>query len=98
MNGLFSWSRTGIARYHWNHKTFEWVQTNVSTVTPRVVSGNRASFGPVTAASSAKIRWIYASGDFFEAETRLNKISVFSPYLKENTTLHHYKDQLVNAV
>jgi hypothetical protein len=21
-----------------------------------------------------------------------------SPYLKENTTLHHYKDQLVNAV
>jgi hypothetical protein len=22
----------------------------------------------------------------------------FSPYLKENTTLHHYKDQLVNAV
>jgi hypothetical protein len=22
----------------------------------------------------------------------------FSPYLKENTTLHYYKDQLVNAV
>jgi hypothetical protein len=22
----------------------------------------------------------------------------FSPYLKENTTLHHYKDQLGNAV
>jgi hypothetical protein len=21
-----------------------------------------------------------------------------SPYLKENTTLHHYKDQLVNVV
>jgi hypothetical protein len=24
--------------------------------------------------------------------------SSVSPYLKENTTLHHYKDQLVNAV
>jgi hypothetical protein len=23
---------------------------------------------------------------------------VFSPYRKENTTLHHYKDQLINAV
>jgi hypothetical protein len=31
-------------------------------------------------------------------EDRLNNIYEFSPYLKENTTLHHYKDQLVNAV
>jgi hypothetical protein len=30
----------------------------------------------------------------FEAEARLNK----SPYREENTTLHHYKDQLLNAV
>jgi hypothetical protein len=28
----------------------------------------------------------------------LNNIEEFSPYLKENTTFHHYKDQLVNAV
>jgi hypothetical protein len=28
----------------------------------------------------------------------LNNILEFSPYRKENTTLHHYKDQLVNAV
>jgi hypothetical protein len=34
----------------------------------------------------------------FEAEACLNVIQEFSPYLKENTTLHHYKDQLVNAV
>jgi hypothetical protein len=34
----------------------------------------------------------------FEDEARLNVIEEFSPYLKENTTLHHYKDQLVNAV
>jgi hypothetical protein len=34
----------------------------------------------------------------FEAEARLNVIYEFSPYLKENTILHHYKDQLVNAV
>jgi hypothetical protein len=34
----------------------------------------------------------------FEDEARLNVISESSPYLKENTTLHHYKDQLVNAV
>jgi hypothetical protein len=34
----------------------------------------------------------------FETECRLNIIWEFSPYLKENTTLHHYKDQLVNAV
>jgi hypothetical protein len=34
----------------------------------------------------------------FEAEARLNNIWEFSPYLKENTTLRHYKDQLVNAV
>jgi hypothetical protein len=33
-----------------------------------------------------------------EAEARLNNIKEFSPYRKENTTLHHYKDQLVNAV
>jgi hypothetical protein len=31
-------------------------------------------------------------------EARLNNICEFSPYLKENATLHHYKDQLVNAV
>jgi hypothetical protein len=30
--------------------------------------------------------------------TRLNYIKVFSPYRKENTALHHYKYQLVNAV
>jgi hypothetical protein len=34
----------------------------------------------------------------FKVETRLNSIQEFSPYLKENTTFHHYKDQLVNAV
>jgi hypothetical protein len=34
----------------------------------------------------------------FEAEARLNIFYQFSPYRKENTTLHHYKDQLVNAV
>jgi hypothetical protein len=34
----------------------------------------------------------------FKAEARLNNIYEFSPYRKENTTLHHYKDQLVNAV
>jgi hypothetical protein len=30
-------------------------------------------------------------------EARLNNTSEFSPYLKENTTLHHHKDKLVNA-
>jgi hypothetical protein len=34
----------------------------------------------------------------FEAEARPNNIQESSPYLKENTTLHHYKDQLVNAI
>jgi hypothetical protein len=34
----------------------------------------------------------------FEAETCLNNIQEFSPYHKENTTLHHYKDQLVKVV
>jgi hypothetical protein len=34
----------------------------------------------------------------FEAEADLNNIQKLSPYRKENTTLHHYKDQLVNAV
>jgi hypothetical protein len=34
----------------------------------------------------------------FEGEARLNNIYESSPYRKENTTLHHYKDQLVNAV
>jgi hypothetical protein len=34
----------------------------------------------------------------FKAEARLNNIQEFSPYLKENTTLHHYKDRLVNGV
>jgi hypothetical protein len=36
--------------------------------------------------------------ELFEAEARQNNIYEFSPYRKENTTLHHYKDQLVNAV
>jgi hypothetical protein len=31
-------------------------------------------------------------------EACLNNILEFSPYRKENTTLHHYKDQLVDAV
>jgi hypothetical protein len=34
----------------------------------------------------------------FKAKARLNNIYEFSPNRKENTTLHHYKDQLVNAV
>jgi hypothetical protein len=34
----------------------------------------------------------------FEADARLGSTYGFSPYLKENTTLHLYKDQLVNAV
>jgi hypothetical protein len=34
----------------------------------------------------------------FEAEAYVNVVQKFSPYRKENTTLHHYKDQLVNAV
>jgi hypothetical protein len=33
-----------------------------------------------------------------EAQARLNSIKESSPYLKQNTTLHHYKDQLVNVV
>jgi hypothetical protein len=33
-----------------------------------------------------------------EAEARLNNMKEFSPYLKENITLHYYKNQLVNAV
>jgi hypothetical protein len=36
--------------------------------------------------------------ELYETEARLNNIYDFSPYRKENTTLHHYKDQLVNAV
>jgi hypothetical protein len=34
----------------------------------------------------------------FEAETHANNVEEFSPYRKENTTLHHYKDRFVNAV
>jgi hypothetical protein len=34
----------------------------------------------------------------FAAEARLNKYLRIQAYLKENTTLHNYKDQLVNAV
>jgi hypothetical protein len=34
----------------------------------------------------------------FAAEARPNYIYESNPYLKENTTLHQYKDQLVNAV
>jgi hypothetical protein len=34
----------------------------------------------------------------FKAEAHLNNIKEFTPYLKENATLHNYKNQLVNAV
>jgi hypothetical protein len=34
----------------------------------------------------------------FEDEACLHFIEEFSPCLKENTTLHHYKDPLINAV
>jgi hypothetical protein len=40
----------------------------------------------------------YVSFNPFEPEARVNSIHELSPYLKENTTLHHYKDQLVKAV
>jgi hypothetical protein len=33
-----------------------------------------------------------------EAETRLNNIYALSPYRRENTALHRYKNQFVNAV
>jgi hypothetical protein len=32
-----------------------------------------------------------------KAETHLDNTYKFSPYRKENTTLHHFKDQLVDA-
>jgi hypothetical protein len=35
---------------------------------------------------------------YLRAETHLNNIQEFTMYLKENTTLHHYKDQMVNTV
>jgi hypothetical protein len=34
----------------------------------------------------------------FEAEGRVINIQEFSPYLNENTTRHHYKQQFVNAL
>jgi hypothetical protein len=34
----------------------------------------------------------------FEADARLNIISEFNPDLKENTTLRHHKDKVINAV
>jgi hypothetical protein len=40
----------------------------------------------------------FQNGLLSEPETPGHNIYEFSPYLKENTTLHHYKDQLVNAV
>jgi hypothetical protein len=33
-----------------------------------------------------------------EAEDCQNNIKEFSPYVKENTTFHHFKDQPVNGV
>jgi hypothetical protein len=33
-----------------------------------------------------------------ESLASLNSTSEFSPYLKENTTRHHYSNQLVDAV
>jgi hypothetical protein len=47
--------------------------------------------------------WMYVidvpkTGLLLTLSWRLNNISEFSPYLKENTILHHYKDRLVNAV
>jgi hypothetical protein len=53
---------------------------------------------PARAASYVTDTVVLSSVKSFEAEARLNNIYEFSPYLKENTTLHHYKDQLVNAV
>jgi hypothetical protein len=38
------------------------------------------------------------SDSAFEAEARLNNIDEFNSYLTENITLHHYRDQVVNAV
>jgi hypothetical protein len=53
--------------------------------------------------TSTEINWLTLFKEIifnypFEDEACLNVIYEFSPYLKENTTLHHYKDQLVNAV
>jgi hypothetical protein len=35
---------------------------------------------------------------YYFYEARLNNIQELTPYLKENTELQHYKDQLVNVV
>jgi hypothetical protein len=34
----------------------------------------------------------------FEAGVYVNNIKEFSPYLKENTTLYHFKDRYFNSV
>jgi hypothetical protein len=40
---------------------------------------------------------LFIRGLFNPVKPKL-KVEEFSPYLKEILTLHHYKDQLVNAV
>jgi hypothetical protein len=42
--------------------------------------------------------WALPASGHPQQAAYLNNISKFGPYLKENTTLHHYKDQLVIAV
>jgi hypothetical protein len=39
-----------------------------------------------------------SSNEHFEAKARINNVYKFNPYRKENTTLHHYVAQQVNAV
>jgi hypothetical protein len=48
---------------------------------------------------SSQVKFVYKTLFWpFEAEASLNNISESSPYREENTALHSYKDQLVNAV
>jgi hypothetical protein len=41
---------------------------------------------------------VFNNAYHFEVEARLNNMQKFSSYLEENTTLLHYRHQLVNAV
>jgi hypothetical protein len=47
-----------------------------------------------------KVRWQPCEASVIPSKhwARVGNIWKFSPYLKENTTLHHYKDDLINAV
>jgi hypothetical protein len=93
INGRWAWG----CRHHPGKDSCREIWRSNSRIL-QLAEASEEGQGPRRAVEPMMIKMVMMMMIYFEAETRLDNTSELSPYLKKNTILRHYKDQLVNAV